>query len=146
MYVLIYPAKWSPHSYIFFLVMRTFKVYSLSKFEIYYRALLTYLHAVHYIPKTHLSCNCNFIPFDHHCPFYPTPPPIVTTSCLSSPVFWFVLFLSFLSLCWHSHFVLVSFTWIYLTEFYCNSLSFFQKIALNFVSKSIDLHFSRVSY
>ena len=45
-------------------VVRTFKVYSLSNFQIYNTVTLT---VVHYTLSTYLSCNWKFVPFDHAC-------------------------------------------------------------------------------
>ena len=46
------------YSYNFFLVMRTFKIYSLSNFQIQNTYSVKYSHhAVYYIPRTYLSYN-----------------------------------------------------------------------------------------
>lgn len=59
-----------PHSeQIFFLVIRTFKTYSLGNFQIYSTVLLTiYSHyPIHYIPRTYLFWNWKFVLFDITC-------------------------------------------------------------------------------
>ena len=57
--------------------MRTFKIYSLSNFQVHHAAVLTIviiLH-VHYIINTYLSFNWQFAPFDHlHLIHSPTLP------------------------------------------------------------------------
>lgn len=52
-------------TYFSLLVMRTFKNYSLSNFQIQNAVLLTDHHAVHYISRTDLFRNWKVVPFDY---------------------------------------------------------------------------------
>ena len=97
--IFVYIEKWSSqsitiHSYIFLLVMSTFKIYSLSNFQIYNTVLLTIVtNAVHYIPMTYLFYNWKFVSFDHFTHFaHQHPPPLATTNLFCSLYLW-VLFL-----------------------------------------------------
>lgn len=56
----------------FVLMMRMFKICSLSDFERYNTRLLISYHAVLYIPRSSLSYNWEFVPFDQ---LPPVPPP-----------------------------------------------------------------------
>ena len=58
--------------------MRTFKMYSLSDFQIYNTVLLTVVTMLYiYIPRGYLSYDWKLLPFDHLHPF---PSPL--TPCL----------------------------------------------------------------
>ena len=95
-------------SYIFFLVMRTLKIYSLSNFKYIYSIVNNSHHAVQYIPRTYLSYNWKFTPFGHLLNF-PAPKPrkqffyesnfqtLLSTNLYPSP--YFSLFFSLLRLC-----------------------------------------------
>ena len=51
----------------FFFVMRTFKIYSFSNFQVLHTAVLpiVIILYMHYILNTYLSFNWQFVPFDH---------------------------------------------------------------------------------
>ena len=54
--------------------MRTFKICCLSNFQIH-NIINHYHHAVDYIPRTYLSYNWKWVPFDCFHPILPPPPP-----------------------------------------------------------------------
>ena len=57
---------------VLFLVMKTFKIYSFSNFQIYNTVLLTVVTMLYIIsPQTYLSYNWKFVPFDHLHPMSP---------------------------------------------------------------------------
>lgn len=75
----VYTAKWPPqisllniHQHmslqIFFPVMRPFRIYSLSNFQIYNTILLTIVTLL-YIPVTYWFYNWKFVLFNYLCPF-----------------------------------------------------------------------------
>ena len=57
--------------------MRTYKIYSLSSFQIYNAVLLTIVTML-YVPRTDGLLNENFVPFDHLHPFHPSPSTYIT--------------------------------------------------------------------
>ena len=68
-----------------FLGMRVkmLKIYSLSKFQVYNKVLLTSHHAIHYIPRTYSSYNWQFAPSGQHLPIPASPQLLATTTLLS---------------------------------------------------------------
>ena len=60
------------HNYNLHFVVRTFKSYSLSNFQIYNTVLLNWSHhSLHHIPRTHFIQNWKLVTFDHGYLFSP---------------------------------------------------------------------------
>ena len=61
----------------FFLMMRTFKIYSPCNFQKYLQGnIINYSHHdMRYSPRTYQSYTWKFIPFDHLHSFFPVPQP-----------------------------------------------------------------------
>ena len=121
---------------IFFLVIRTFKIYSLYNFHIY--IIINYSHhAVHYIPVTYLFNNWKFVPFDHLHPFCPflTPCLLAITNLYSVSLSCLVGWLVLDSTCKWDHTVLV---FLCLTV----SLSIMPSRSIHVVSKGKIILFS----
>ena len=57
--------------------MRTYKIYSLSSFQIHNAVLLTTVTML-YVPRTDWLLNENFVPSDHLHPFHPFPSAYIT--------------------------------------------------------------------
>ena len=53
----------SPYSYLFFLMMKTLKIYVLSSFQIHNTVTVNFSYHVHYIPRSYLPFNCKFVFF-----------------------------------------------------------------------------------
>lgn len=59
-----YKYKKKKKNICFFLVMRIFRIYSLSNLQIHHTAVLACHHVVYYIPNSYLSCNWKFVSSD----------------------------------------------------------------------------------
>ena len=71
-----------------FLVMRTFKIYYFSSFQICNTVLPTTVVMLHAHSQDLFFCNWRFVPFDHLHPFYPSPTPHLWQTPICSLYLW----------------------------------------------------------
>ena len=65
-------------NYHSFLMVRTFKIFSISNFT-HITVLLSIITTMHQMSRTYISSNWKFVPFEQHLPIIPTPQPLATT-------------------------------------------------------------------